>query len=203
MSLKSNPQNQTKPKRKPLSQPSKPRVVIYNTSEIGNEIEAEIEPDWNLIATSKVGPNSFLALVTLGGKLSTLSVQLRLNIPSTPSPIATPDPSRSGSEEKPDLYCALANMSGPRCAVGCGNLHETLLVCGGYDRVECLQSVEQYIPESNSWKQLPPMRGSRGRFQIAVQSDKVYAIGGSNGTTELDTVEMLDMNIGKYIIINN
>lgn len=42
------------------------------------------------------------------------------------------------------------------------------------------------------------MRGNRGRFQIAVQSDKVYAIGGSNGTTELDTVEMLDTKVGEY-----
>lgn len=37
------------------------------------------------------------------------------------------------------------------------------------------------------------MRESRGRFKIAVLNDKVYAIGGSNGTTELDSVEMLDM----------
>lgn len=63
---------------------------------------------------------------------------------------------------------------------------------GGYDRVECLQSTEQYIPESNTWLPAPSMRGSRGRFQIAVISDKVYAVGGSNGTTELDTVEMWD-----------
>lgn len=42
------------------------------------------------------------------------------------------------------------------------------------------------------------MRESRGRFQITVFEDKVYAIGGSNGTTELDSVEMLDINIGKW-----
>lgn len=43
------------------------------------------------------------------------------------------------------------------------------------------------------------MRESRGRFQIAVFEEKVYAIGGSNGTTELDSVEMLDSNINKWI----
>lgn len=56
--------------------------------------------------------------------------------------------------------------------------------------MECLQSVEQYNPETNTWKAMPAMRGSRGRFQIAILSGKVYAVGGSNGTTELDTVEM-------------
>lgn len=43
------------------------------------------------------------------------------------------------------------------------------------------------------------MRESRGRVQIAVLDDKVYAIGGSNGTTELDSVEMLDLNVGKWV----
>lgn len=42
------------------------------------------------------------------------------------------------------------------------------------------------------------MRESRGRFQIAVINDKVYAIGGSNGTTELDSVEVLDLEVGTY-----
>lgn len=127
MSLKNNTNN--KNKKKSLGQPSKPRVLMYNR-EIGEELETEIEPDWNMIASANVGEHNFLALVTLGGKLASLSVQLRLNVPSTPSPVATPDISRPISEEKPDLYCALANMSEPRCAVGCGNLHNTLLVCG-------------------------------------------------------------------------
>lgn len=43
------------------------------------------------------------------------------------------------------------------------------------------------------------MRESRGRFQIAVINHKVYAIGGSNGTTELDSVEVLDVDVGKYL----
>lgn len=75
MSLK-NVQSNVKSKRKCLSQPLKPRVLIYSR-EIGEELAAELEPGWNLIASSKVGEHSFLALVTLNGKLSTLSVQLR------------------------------------------------------------------------------------------------------------------------------
>lgn len=70
---------------------------------------------------------------------------------------------------------------------------------GGYDRTECLRSVEQYVPETNTWRPLPPMRESRGRFKVAVLDDRVYAIGGSNGTTELDSVEMLDTEAGKWV----
>lgn len=191
MSLK-NTTSSNKMKKKPLSQPSKPRVLIYNR-EIGEELESELEPDWNLIASESVGDHSFLALVTLAGKLATLSIQLRLNPPQTPSPIQTPDASRSQSEEKPDLYCAVANMTSQRCAHGCANFNNTLVVCGGYDRVECLKTAEQYIPEANVWKSLPPMLENRGRFKIVVVNNKIYAIGGSNGTTELASVEMLDM----------
>ncbi|KAF5291930.1 hypothetical protein FQA39_LY14162 [Lamprigera yunnana] len=192
-------QPNSKNKRKCLSQPVKPRVLIYSR-EIGEDIEMECEPDWNLIATWQVAEHCTLALVTLGGKLATLSVQLRLNTPTTPSPVSTPDSSRCGSEEKPDLYCTIKNMTSARCAVGCGNLQNTLLVCGGYDRIECLRSVEQYIPETNTWKLAPSMREARGRFQIAVLGDKVYAVGGSNGTTELDTMEMLDLSVGKSFL---
>ncbi|XP_076268203.1 influenza virus NS1A-binding protein-like isoform X2 [Rhynchophorus ferrugineus] len=197
MSLK-NTSVSNKMKKKTLSQPSKPRVLIYNR-EIGEELENEVEPDWNLIATESVGEHSFLALVTLGGKLATLSIQLRLNVPQTPSPTLTPNNSRSQSEEKPDLYCALTNMSSQRCSHGCGEYKNTLLVCGGYDRTECLRSVEQYFPEINTWKSLPSMLESRGRFKIVVVKDKIYAIGGSNGTTELASVEALDPEADKWV----
>lgn len=50
-------------------------------------------------------------------------------------------------------------------------------IAGGYDRVECLKTVEYYDPEKNSWQSLPNMREARGRVQIAVLEDKIYAIG--------------------------
>lgn len=76
--LKDKPVGQ-KGKRKTLGQPSKPRVLIYSR-EIGEELEGELEPDWNIIASCCVGEHNFMALVTLGGKLCTLSIQLRLVI---------------------------------------------------------------------------------------------------------------------------
>lgn len=74
--LSSKNVSQTKSKRKQLSQPSKPRVLIYSR-EIGEELESEMEPHWNLIASTKVGEHSYIALVTLAGKLAKLSIKLR------------------------------------------------------------------------------------------------------------------------------
>lgn len=197
MSMKSLQNANSKSKRKALGQPSKPRVLIYSR-DIGECLETEFEPDWNVIAISKVSEHNFLALVTIEGKLSTLSIQLRLNTPSTPSPVLTPEASRPASEEKPDLYCVLANMTSGRCAIGCSSLSGGLLVCGGYDRIECLKTVELYLPEVNTWRAMPAMREARGRFQIAVVNGKVYAVGGSNGNCELDTVEMLEPGAEKW-----
>ena len=55
------------------------------------------------------------------------------------------------------------------------------LFLGGYDRAECLKSVESYCPETNSWTRESSMGEARGRVQIAVIGETVYAVGGSNG----------------------
>lgn len=53
-----------------------------------------------------------------------------------------------------------------------------------------MRSVELYTPGLNAWQTLAPMLEARGRFNIAVADNgDVYAVGGSNGTTELATVE--------------
>jgi Kelch motif. len=71
-------------------------------------------------------------------------------------------------------------------------------IAGGYDRAECLKCVELYDPETNLWDTLSSMKEARGRFDIAVVKGKVYAIGGSNGTTELATVEKYDPQEKKW-----
>lgn len=71
-------------------------------------------------------------------------------------------------------------------------------IAGGYDRGECLRTVEMYDPSLNRWTQLAPMREARGRFDITVIDGKVYAIGGCNGTTELATAEVYNSENGKW-----
>lgn len=154
----------------------------------------------------RISEHTFLSIVTLDGRLTKLSVMLRLNTPSSPAAQETnhriPEDQRSSSSE-PDLYCALPTMKAGKCSVGCAELNGSLLVCGGYDRVECLKTVDKYVPESNTWEVLAAMKEARGRFGIAVVKGKVYAIGGSNGSTELETVEVLDPVSGKWKTVAN
>jgi influenza virus NS1A-binding protein len=76
--------------------------------------------------------------------------------------------------------------------------NETKTLLGGYDRGECLRTVELYDPLLNRWSQLPSMREARGRFDIAVIEGKVYAVGGCNGTTELATAEVYSSDNSKW-----
>lgn len=191
-------------RRKVPLQPAKPRV-LYLARDIGEQPEIDESTDSILIATCKVSESSFQALVAFGSRLVSMSVTLRLNQPAatTPSPVATTPVSNSRAEsqekeQQPDMYCVMAHMSSVKCSSGCANLNEQLLVCGGYDRVECLKSVESYDPEWNIWATVAPMREARGRFNIAVVRGEVYAVGGSNGTTELDTVEKFNQETQKW-----
>jgi len=161
--------------------------------------------DWRVVATTQVGEKSTMALTVINGRMTTLSVLQRLNNTisfnkdSQVTPSSTPGQSRQTSVERStDSMSAIPHMSTPRCAVGCANLNNSLLVCGGYDRGECLRSVEIYDPSLNRWTQLAPMREARGRFDITVVDGKVYAIGGCNGTTELATAEVYNSENGKW-----
>lgn len=192
--------------RKGLKTAGRPRVILYNM-DIGECVEdTRKDYEWTLVASSKLADNSFISLITLDGNLTRLSIQLRLNVPTTPSPINTPDTISSSASDnedlehsiKPELFCEVATMSGPKCGLGVAELEGKLFVCGGYDRAECLRSVESYCPDTNSWIQESNMGEARGRVQIAVIDGAVYAVGGCNGTTELDTVECLSKTEKKW-----
>lgn len=172
-----------KTKKLPL-QPAGPRVLILGHQESPS---VEEDPGWDLIAFARLGECSFAALTLINDHLSRLSVSLKLN----PSPITTPDGIRASSQD-PDTYQQMAHMASVKCGAGCANFNDSLLVCGGYDRGECLKVVESYDPSTNLWEALPSMKGARGRFNIAVVGKEVFAVGGSNGTTELCTVEKFD-----------
>ena len=45
--------------------------------------------------------------------------------------------------------------------MGAGAVGNKLIVCGGYGRGECLDSVEQFDPVAVSWKRLPDMPTQR------------------------------------------
>lgn len=213
-----NPGGNPKSRRKHIAQPERPRILIYSRdiSDRSYDEENRADADWNLIASTKVFEHTFISLVTLNGALCRVSIQLKLNqsVPvaeticsgmTTPSPIA-PEmfllDGRSALDfiaineqisqlDQPELFCEVATMSESKCGLGVAELDGKLIVVGGYGRAECLRSVESYCPTTNTWMEELSLSEARGRVQIAVINGTIYAVGGCNGTTELDTVECL------------
>uniref|UniRef100_A0A914YBC0 Kelch repeat protein n=1 Tax=Panagrolaimus superbus TaxID=310955 RepID=A0A914YBC0_9BILA len=83
----------------------------------------------------------------------------------------------------------LPPMGVARCSIGAVFLEGKIIICGGYDRGECLKSVEQYDVTVGGWSALPDMCSERGRFDASVANGKVYAVAGSNGNRDLATAE--------------
>lgn len=63
---------------------------------------------------------------------------------------------------------------------------------GGCDAWNCLNSVEIYNPEEDTWSVGPPLISARRGCGLAVFRDRLYAVGGSSGTHSLTTTEIYD-----------
>lgn len=200
MSRKISPTMHRAGSKKCIPIPAKPAEFLYTKDEIiygsPSENESKEEKDWKVIATVQNGEHVITGLAVVASKLIVLSVVQRLN-----TPCSSPPTSRNTSVEKADTYALLPPMSSARCAGGAADLQGKLLVCGGYNRVECLRTVELYDVEKNMWSLLQAMNIPRGRFNIAVVSNKVYAIGGCDGTKDLNSAEIYDPVSEKWKLV--
>jgi len=214
--------------------PSKPRELLYSRhiNQDDHAKQADVEDGWKVIASAKLAGNdqSILAIVTIDRHLATFSIMQRVNRPSSPQGPHDLPPTMSASDlqekgvriprspkisrppsiERDLVYASVAPMPAPKCAVGAACLNGKLVVCGGYDRGECLNSFESYDITSNKWSKLPSMLGKRGRFDVASTSSgttdstdkavshRLYAVAGSNGQVEENSVEMFDSSTGKW-----
>uniref|UniRef100_A0A3P9NWT2 Influenza virus NS1A binding protein a n=1 Tax=Poecilia reticulata TaxID=8081 RepID=A0A3P9NWT2_POERE len=157
--------------------------------------------DWKYIASEKTTSNNYLCLAVLDGVLSVIFLHGR-NSPQT-SPTATPCLMKSLSfEAQPEELeeHPLSPMHYARSGLGTAALNGRIIAAGGYNREECLRTVECYNPSEDCWTFMAPMRTPRARFQMAVLMGQLYVIGGSNGhSDELSSGEMYDPQTDEWV----
>ncbi|XP_016105352.1 influenza virus NS1A-binding protein homolog B-like [Sinocyclocheilus grahami] len=157
--------------------------------------------EWKYIASEKTTNNAYLCLAVLRGVLCVISLHGRTS-PHT-SPSATPCVLKSLSfEAQPiDLQEKLLKpMHYARSGLGTAELDGKLIIAGGYNREECLRTVECYDPKKDCWTFIAPMRTPRARFQMAVLMGELFVMGGSNGhSDELSCGEMYNPKADEWI----
>lgn len=62
-------------------------------------------------------------------------------------------------------------------------------MCGGFDGIARLKSLEVYDPTLNQWNRKESMETSREGAGLVVVDSFLYCVGGYNGMQLLDTVE--------------
>ncbi|XP_036298188.1 influenza virus NS1A-binding protein isoform X4 [Pipistrellus kuhlii] len=157
--------------------------------------------EWKIIASEKTSNNTYLCLAVLDGVFCVIFLHGR-NSPQS-SPTSTPKLTKSLSfEMQPDelIEKPMSPMHYARSGLGTAELNGKLIAAGGYNREECLRTVECYDPHTDHWSFLAPMRTPRARFQMAVLMGQLYVVGGSNGhSDDLSCGEMYDPNIDDWI----
>lgn len=66
---------------------------------------------------------------------------------------------------------------------------EVLFAVGGWCSGDAISSVERYDPQTNEWRMVAPMNKRRCGVGVAVLNDLLYAVGGHDGQSYLNTIE--------------
>ncbi|NXI05393.1 NS1BP protein, partial [Pachycephala philippinensis] len=156
--------------------------------------------EWKIIASEKTSSNTYLCLAVLDGVLCVIFLHGRNSPQSSPSSTPRLLKSLSFELQPSDLIeRAMSPMQYARSGLGTAELHGRLIAAGGYNREECLRTVECYDPEKDTWTFIAPMRTPRARFQMAVLMGQLYVVGGSNGhSDDLSCGEMYEPEIDDW-----
>lgn len=96
-----------------------------------------------------------------------------------------------------------ATSTAMRRSVGAfhGNLRQALsrlVVCGGWDVEEALDTVERFEPISARWEALPPLCEKRAGAVCSTVGHRIYVCGGWDGSTPKKSVEVYDAAEGAW-----
>ncbi|CAF3458633.1 unnamed protein product [Rotaria socialis] len=182
-----------------------PSLQINNTNLSSNAILNLFTPETKLIHMSQSNDHSFIAIAIIKGKMLILSLHMSLSpsSPTTPElnvgvPLEKTYDENHSNGNSPiltiDNDIEFGSLVTARCCFGTASIGDKIYVVGGYNRSECLKTIEQFDFNQNKWKLLSyPMANRRGRVSSTIVNDKIYVCGGCDGQKELNTAECLDL----------
>lgn len=91
--------------------------------------------------------------------------------------------------QRADTWEPIEPMMEQHSAAASGVLNSTLYVCGGFNGLQWLSSVEEFDPARGSWTQITPMLTPRAGAAAAVVQKQLYVCGGWGNGDLLGSVE--------------
>jgi len=76
-------------------------------------------------------------------------------------------------------------------ALGAVTLGGKVYICGGFDGMSSLNSVEMYDPDADQWTMVSSMEKHRSASGVVVLNGQIYAIGGHDGLSIFDSVSLV------------
>lgn len=86
--------------------------------------------------------------------------------------------------------------------MGAAALNDKLYVCGGYDGVTSLNTVECYQPDKDCWTLVTSMVKHRSAGGVLAFDGYVYALGGHDGLSIFDLVRSLKLFSVNLLLTN-
>ena len=81
-------------------------------------------------------------------------------------------------------------------------MNDRLYVCGGYDGVSSLNTVECYQPDIDVWTLVSTMQKHRSAGGVIVFEGFIYAVGGHDGLSIFDSVSFSSFVPSIYKVIS-
>ena len=181
--------------------------------------------------TSSFPDYNCIAIAIIKGKMLTLSIYMPVSSSSsktleniddkaTEEVLKDNHSNMATSLLRPDKNITFGSLLTARCCFGIASINNVIyvvgtccyfssvqylmeIILGGYNRSDCLDTIEEFDLVENKWKPLSlPMSTRRGRVSAAVVNDEIYICGGSDGQKELSTGECLDLkSMNKWTMI--
>ncbi|CAF1194991.1 unnamed protein product [Adineta steineri] len=176
-------------------------------------------PETKFIHIAQSTEYSYIAIAIVKGKMLSVAIHIP---PVSSSTVNTPEigdtlhTDRNGDDHymgngisgpilTTDKDIPLASLTTARCGFGVISTIDSIYAVGGYDRGDCLDTIEQFDPIEDKWTLLSiPMISRRGRVSAAIINNKIYVCGGSDGQKELNTGEYFDLqSMDKWVPIKD
>lgn len=147
--------------------------------------------DWEILATHSVMGMGAMSVVRHCNDLLLLNIQMVTK--GSDSDLACPiSPTTGIPLAVNDAF--ISQMEQSRSGFGIVSLDDSLMSVGGFDRSGVLKSAERFNHCANAWVRTGDLSCPRARMAVLRHKDKIYAIGGSNGKSELNTVDVLGIS---------